>query len=59
MSLKPALRLLLDELQLKYVIHNEVLLITSPVKAESDEYMTTRLLPGKRPYSSSKRERRN
>jgi hypothetical protein len=47
MSLKSALRLLLDELQLKYVIHNEVLLITSPAKAESDEYMTTRLYPVK------------
>src|SRR5208283_234882 len=44
-SLHSALKLLLDELQLKYVIHNEVLLITSPAKAESDEYMTTKVYP--------------
>ena len=44
-SLHSALKLLLDELQLKYVIHNEVLLITSPTKAESDEYMTTKVYP--------------
>ena len=31
-SLRSALKLLLDELQLKYVVHNEVLLITSPQK---------------------------
>jgi hypothetical protein len=41
------LHLLLDDLQLKYVIHNEVLLITSPSKAESDEFMTTRIYPVK------------
>ncbi|MEI8376421.1 MAG: hypothetical protein WCJ35_26690 [Planctomycetota bacterium] len=46
-SLKSALRLLLDELQLKYVIHNEVLLITSPTKVESDECMATRIYPVK------------
>ena len=39
------MKLLLDELQLKYVVHNEVLLITSPAKAESDEYMTTKVYP--------------
>ena len=44
-SLRSALKLLLDELQLKYVVHNEVLLITSPAKAESDEYMTTKVYP--------------
>ena len=44
-SLRSALKLLLDELQLKYVIKNEVLLITSPAKAESDEYMTTKVYP--------------
>ncbi len=44
-SLRSALKLLLDELQLKYVVHNEVLLITSPTKAESDEYMTTKVYP--------------
>ena len=36
-SLRSALKLMLDELQLKYVIHNEVLLITSPAVAESEE----------------------
>ncbi len=40
-SLRSALRLMLDELQLKYVIRNEVLLITSSAKAESEEYMET------------------
>ncbi len=44
-SLRSALKLLLDELQLKYVIHNEVLLITSPAKAESEEYLTTKVYP--------------
>ena len=46
-SLKSALKLLLDDLQLKYVIHNEALLITSPPKCEFDEYMQTRLYPVK------------
>jgi hypothetical protein len=46
-SLRAALHLLLDEYMLKYVIHNEVLLITSPQKAESDEFMTTRMYPVK------------
>ena len=44
-SLRSALKLLLGELQLKYVIHNEVLLITSAAKAESGEYMTTKVYP--------------
>ena len=44
-SLRSALKLLLDDLGLKYVIHNEVLLITSPAKAESDEFMTTKVYP--------------
>ncbi len=44
-SLRSALKMILDELQLKYVIHNEVLLITSPTKAESDEYMVTKAYP--------------
>jgi hypothetical protein len=44
-SLRSALKLILDELQLKWVIHNEVLLITSPAKAESDEYMVTKAYP--------------
>ena len=44
--LRSALNLLLvDDLQLRYVVHNEVLLITSPAKAESDEYMTTKVYP--------------
>ena len=42
-SLRSALNLLLDDLQLRYVIHNEVLLITSPVKANSPEYLETRV----------------
>jgi hypothetical protein len=46
-SLFAALRLVLDEFQLKYVIHNEVLVITSPQKAESDEFMATRIYPVK------------
>ena len=45
MSLASALRQILDELQLKYVIHNEVLLITSPQKAESDDFMVTKAYP--------------
>ena len=45
-SLRSGLKLLLDELQLKYVIHNEVLLITSPEKAEQ------RGLLGDRPDSA-------
>ena len=50
-SLRSALRLMLDELQLKWVIHNEVLLITSPTKAESDEYMVTKAYPSARIWS--------
>ncbi len=46
-SLRSALRLVLDELQLQYVIHNEVLLITSRSKAESDEFMVTTIHPVK------------
>jgi hypothetical protein len=42
-SLQSALEIMLDELQLKWVIHHKVLLITSPTKAESDEYMETKL----------------
>ena len=41
-SLRSALKLLLDEMGLKYVIHNEVLLITSPTKAESEEFLITK-----------------
>ena len=38
------LRLVLDELQLGWTIHNDVLYITSPAKLESDELMETRRL---------------
>ncbi len=44
-SLRSALKLVLDEVQLKYVVHHGVLLITSTVKAESDEFMQTRCYP--------------
>ena len=44
-SLRSALKLMLDELQLKYVVHNEVLLITSPTRAESEEFLTTKVYP--------------
>jgi hypothetical protein len=44
-SLRSALKLMLDELGLKYVVHNEVLLITSPTKAESEEFLTTKVYP--------------
>jgi alpha-2-macroglobulin len=42
-DLRSALKLLLDDLKLKYVIHNGVLVITTPEKAESEEYMQTRV----------------
>ena len=41
-SLRSALRMVLGDMQLKYVIHDGVLLITSSAKAESEEYMETR-----------------
>ena len=41
-SLLSALEIILDDLQLKWVIHHEVLMITSPAKAESDEFMYTK-----------------
>jgi hypothetical protein len=44
-SLRQALKSILDDLRLKYVVHNGVLLITTPEKAESDDYMETRFLP--------------
>ena len=40
--LRSALEIILDELQLKWTIHHDVLMITSPTKAESDEYMYTK-----------------
>ena len=33
---------MLDEIQLKWTIHHDVLMITSPAKAESDEFMYTK-----------------
>ncbi|MGD0900833.1 MAG: DUF4974 domain-containing protein [Thermoguttaceae bacterium] len=42
-SLRSALKIMLDELGLKYVIHNEVLLITSPTRAESEEFLITKV----------------
>ncbi|MGA2068902.1 MAG: hypothetical protein ABSG86_28365 [Thermoguttaceae bacterium] len=56
-SLRSALKLMLDELGLKSVIYNEILLITSPTKAESDEFLITKVydvadlvLPGPMDY---------
>jgi hypothetical protein len=46
-KLRSALHLLLDDLKLQYVIQNEVLLITTPEKAESEEYLATRIYPVK------------
>ena len=40
--LRSALEIILDELQLKWTIHHDVLMITSPTKAESDEYIYTK-----------------
>ena len=42
-SLRSALKLMLDELQLKCVIHDGVLLITTVAKAERDDFMETRV----------------
>jgi hypothetical protein len=44
-SLRSALKLTLDELGLKFAIHNGVLLITSPTKAESEEFLVTKVYP--------------
>jgi hypothetical protein len=44
-SLRSALHLVLGECGLKFVIHNEVLLITNSAKADSEEYMETRAYP--------------
>ena len=32
-------------MELKYVVHNDVLLITTPERAESDEFLTTKVYP--------------
>ncbi len=40
--LRSALEIMLDELQLKWTIYHDVLVITTPTKAESDEYMCTK-----------------
>ncbi len=45
-SLRSALKLLLSDLKLKYVIRNDVLLITTPEKAkESEENLATKVYP--------------
>ncbi|MGA2502120.1 MAG: hypothetical protein ABSH20_30620 [Tepidisphaeraceae bacterium] len=41
-SLRSALEIILDDLQLKWTIHHDVLMITTPQKAESDECMYTK-----------------
>jgi len=41
-SLQSALEIILDELQLKWTIHHDVLMITSVQKAESDDFLCTR-----------------
>ena len=38
-----ALNLILDSVQLKWTIHDDVLFVTSPAKAESDEFLETRV----------------
>jgi len=43
-SLRSALKLLLDNLGLKFVVHDEVLLVTSKAKAE-EEFLTTKVYP--------------
>jgi hypothetical protein len=42
-SLQSALEIVLEELQLKWTIHHDVLMFTSPQKAESDEFMYTKV----------------
>jgi hypothetical protein len=44
-SLRSALKVMLDELQFTYVIRNGVLLITTPTKAKTDEFLETRVYP--------------
>ncbi len=44
-SLRSALKLLLDDLELKYVVHNEVLLITTPARIDSEDYLTSKVYP--------------
>lgn len=46
-KLRSALKLILDELGLKSVIHEGILLITSPTKAESEEFLETKIYPVK------------
>ena len=40
--LRSALEIILDGQQLKWTIHHDVLMITTPTKAESDEFMDTK-----------------
>jgi hypothetical protein len=44
-SLRSALKLLLEDFKLKFVIHNDVLLITTAEKAESGDFTTTKVYP--------------
>jgi len=44
-SLRSALKLLLEDSKLTYVVHHGVLLITTLEKAQSDDYMETRFYP--------------
>ena len=46
-TLRSALKIVLDELGLKSVIHDGVLLITSPTRAESEEFLETKVYPVK------------
>jgi hypothetical protein len=41
--LQSALEIILDDLQLKWAIHHDVLTITSPQKVESDDFMYTKV----------------
>ncbi|HIQ22211.1 MAG TPA: tetratricopeptide repeat protein, partial [Planctomycetes bacterium] len=44
-TLRSALDLILDQLDLDFVIHNEVLLITTPEQLETEEFQTTVVYP--------------
>jgi hypothetical protein len=59
--LRSALRIMLGQLQLEWVIWSDVVMITSPTKAESSEYMVTKyydvsdllIMPQDKPYPGS------
>ena len=46
-TLRAALRRMLDKLQLRCAVHDEVLLVTSQQRAASDDFMLTRIYPVK------------